>query len=309
MLSRVADNLYWFGRYLSRVENTARLVQVNALLLIDLPRRAAPGWEPLIDIVGAGEGFRKLYETPDEASVVRFLALDERYSGSIASSLKAARETLRSTRDYVPGDLWEKISELDRFVAEQRDRPLARGRRHDFLNRIVDGALVLRGLLLTHMSRDVGFEILRLGTNLEQADMTTRILDVRSIVRSDGRREEGLDPIENFAWMSVLRSLLGYQMYRRHVRERVTAEPVVRFLLQNREFPRSVTFCLLSVERALSRMPQRRAAERSLHRTLGLVRDANVEALVAGDLHAWIDEIQLGLAELHEAVTEAYFRI
>jgi uncharacterized alpha-E superfamily protein len=86
MLSRVADNLYWFGRYLARVENTARLVQVNALLLIDLPRRAAPGWEPLIEIVGAGESFRKLYETPDEASVVRFLALDERYTGSIASS-------------------------------------------------------------------------------------------------------------------------------------------------------------------------------------------------------------------------------
>src|SRR5947207_2300987 len=122
MLSRVADNLYWFGRYLQRAENTARLIMVNASLLLDLPKHATFGWGPLIDIVGAQETFKKLHPDASEASVVRFLTLDQGYAGSIFSSLHSAREILRTTRDTMPREIWEKLNDLYLFVQEKGDR-------------------------------------------------------------------------------------------------------------------------------------------------------------------------------------------
>jgi uncharacterized alpha-E superfamily protein len=139
--------------------------------------------------------------------------------------------------------------------------------------------------------------------------MTTRILDVRSTSLLDptGRAEQ-LAPLYNIQWMSVLRSLTAYQMYRRHVKARVNRTGVLRFLLQNREFPRSVTFCLGMIASALPHLPEARSVERTLWRVRALVQDANVDKLVEPGLHELIDEIQLGLNDLHGAVTDVFFK-
>jgi uncharacterized alpha-E superfamily protein len=311
MLSRVADNLYWFGRYLQRAENTARLIMVNASLLLDLPKHATFGWSPLIEIVGAQETFQKLHpDAASEANVVRFLTLDEGYPGSIVSSLQSGREILRTTRDTMPREIWEKLNDLYLFVQEKGDRVASRTRRQDFLNEVIESALLIYGMIVSNMSREVGFQFLRIGTNIEQADMTTRIIEVRSatMVRPGGTDQLG--PFQNIWWMSVLRSLTAYQMYRRHVRIRVSGPPVLRFLLQNRQFPRSVVFCLNAIAQSLPQLPANRKTERAIERTRALVQDADVEGLLATDtgLHQLIDEIQIGLAELHEAMSAAWFK-
>jgi uncharacterized alpha-E superfamily protein len=307
MLSRVADNLYWFGRYLQRVENTARLINVNAILSLDLPRGVRLGWEPLIEIVGAGAAFADLYDVPNEENVVRFLALDARYPGSMVSSLHGARENLRTTRDWMPGDVWEKLNDLYFSVHDQGERSLARARRHDFLNHVVDGTLGIYGLLVANMSHDVGFRCLRIGASLEQADMTTRIIDARStrLIRAKSAAELG--SFDHVEWTSVLRSLMAYQMYLRHAHSRVSGVPVVRFLLQNHEFPRSVMFCLLTVGSTLPHLPPHDRVQRALDRTRSVVQDADIEGLVASGLHALMDEIQKGLGELHQAISDAFF--
>src|SRR5207253_11067261 len=105
MLSRLADNLYWFGRYLQRAENTARLINVNTILSMDLPRRVELGWEPLVDLVGARALFAQLYDANGEDSAVRFLSVDERNPRSIPCSLHRARESPRTPPDYMPGQL------------------------------------------------------------------------------------------------------------------------------------------------------------------------------------------------------------
>ena len=308
MLSRVADNLYWFGRYLQRAENTARLINVNAHLLLDMPRNALFGWEPLIQITGADEPYRELYTDVTEANVLRFLMLDERNGGSILSSLHHAREILRTLRDTIPREVWERVNDLHYFVQGRGEMVTSRTRRAEFLQRVVDGSVLIYGILTTSMSRDVGFQFLRIGTNIEQADMTTRILDVRSTNLMVEANRPDLAPFQNIQWMSVLRSLTGYQMYRRHVRSRVSGPGVLRFLLQNREFPRSVTFCLGMVGSTLPHLPQNRHVERSLWRCRALVQDANIDRLVERGFHEFIDEIQIGLGELHDAVAQAYFR-
>ncbi len=307
MLSRVAENLYWFGRYVQRAENTARLINVNANLLLDLPRRVTLGWAPLIEIVGADTLFKSLHEQANEENVVRFLTIDERNPGSIKSSLNSAREILRVSRDTVPREVWERLNDLHLFVTERSETDISRAQRINFLGQVISGTLLVYGVLMTTMSHDVGYLFMRIGASLEQADMTTRILDVRSVPLL--RDQSSLTPFQNIQWMSVLRSLTAYQMYRRHMRERVTGPRVLRFLLQNREFPRSVMFCLSDVAEMVPQLPGNRGIERAIERTRALVRDANLEALLATDgaLPQVMDEIQIGLGDLHKALAEAYF--
>ena len=309
MLSRVANNLYWFGRYVQRAENTARLINVRANLLFDLPRAVDTGWAPLLQIMGAEESFSTRYTESSEVNSVRFLMLDAENPGSIASSLTSAREIMRTVRDSLPSEAWEKLNDLHLYVQERGEKSLTRSKRAEFLARVTDGVLLLHGLLDNNMSHDEGFHLLRIGTNLEQADMTTRIIDVRSSSLIQTRTSEDLAPFQNIQWMSVLRSLTGYQMYRRHERARVTGPNVLRFLLQNREFPRSVTFCLNMIASTLPHLPEQRAIARALDRTRALAHDANLDKLVESGLHSLMDEIQIGLAHTHEALHDAYFKV
>src|SRR5438067_5294484 len=237
MLSRLADNLYWFGRYLQRAENTARLINVNTILSMDLPRRVELGWEPLVDLVGARALFAQLYDANGEDSVVRFLSVDERNPGSILCSLHRARESLRTTRDYMPGEVWERVNDLYFYVQDKGERSMGRARRHVLLESVQDGVLGIHGLLAFNMNHDVGFHFLGMGANLEQADMTTRILDARStrVIRA-----EDVGSLEAVDRMSVLRSLTADQLYRRHVGSPIDAIPTTCIQLQKDECIRAV---------------------------------------------------------------------
>lgn len=311
MLSRVADNIYWFGRYLQRAENTARLINVNANLLLDLPPEVTFGWQPLIDIVGATQDYPDHDGDYSEDHVVRYLSIDERNHGSILTSLHRSRELLRTVRDTMPRDVWERVNALYYYVLDKGEGVVARSRRTEFLSRVIEGTMLVHGVLAGNMSRDVSHHFLRIGLHLEQADMTTRILDVRSTSLIDtvaGRGEDQLAPFYNIQWMSVLRSLTAYQMYRRHVRNRVNRTGVLRFLLQNREFPRAVMYCLTTIGATLPLLPQNRNLERTLWRVRAVAQDANIDKLVERGLHEFIEEIQIGLGELHEAMAQAYFR-
>jgi uncharacterized alpha-E superfamily protein len=310
MLSRVADDLYWFGRYIQRAENTARLVAVHSNLVLDLPRNVAVGWSALVEILGVDDLFREGYgDSYAETDVVRYLVLDTGNPGSVISSLASAREILRTVRESMPHETWETINNVHLMLQEGGERLLARSRRQQLLQQVLDAALMTYGILTASMSHDVGFQFMRLGTNLEQADMTTRIIDVRtSSLIKPRSADELLRPFQNIQWMSVLHSLTAYHMYRRHERARVRGTAVLRFLLQDREFPRSAMFCLNMIGATLPRLPPSRATERALERTRAVVRDANIEKLVESGLHAWLDEVQVGIGKLHEAIAASYFR-
>ena len=311
MLSRVADNLYWFSRYVRRAENTARLVGVGSQLQLDLPRSVRFAWRPMVDTVGAGETFAALFPgSGDEASdadVVRFLLLDERNPSSLRSSVDSARELLRGIRDTLPGEVWEAINDLYLYIEANGERGVSRRYRIEFITRIADGCLKVSGLLTANVSRDIGFQFLRLGTAIEQADMTTRIIDAGASGLVTPRHEEDREAFQNMQWMSVLRSLAAYQMFRRHVRQRVTAELALRFLLQNNEFPRSVHFCLTRAQSVLPTMPPRPGVDRHLNRVIGMTRNADPAVLAERNPAAFMDEVQTHLGALHDAIAAGYF--
>lgn len=310
MLSRVANNLYWFGRYLQRAENTARIVNVHGHLIFDLPRQVEFGWLPLVQILGQEESFHARYNGDSgEAQIMRYLLLDEDNPGSIICSLHHAREILRTIRECAPREVWERLNDLHYLLLDKGEKAVTRTKRQEFLQQIVDGALLIYGMIGANMSKDVGFHFLRIGSSIEQADMTTRIIDVRSSSLIKPRAAEDLAPFQNIQWMGVLRSLMAYQMFRRHVRGRVNGPNVLRFLLQNREFPRSVMYCLNYIADTLPKLPSDRPLQRTLDRARALVMDADVERLIEGGIHEVMDEIQVGLAQVHEGVSTAYFRL
>jgi uncharacterized alpha-E superfamily protein len=307
MLSRVAAQLYWFSRYVRRAENTARLVGVGSLLQLDLPRSVRFGWRPMIATVGAEAMFHQCHPEPGDADVLDFLLLDARNPSSLRGSVESAREILRGVRDAMPQEVWEAINDLHLYIESDGERVLTRRYRLDFINRITDGCLKVSGLLVANVSRDVGFHFLRLGTALEQADMTTRIVDAGASGLVTPRNEDDREAYRNMQWMAVLRALAAYQMYRRHVRQRVSAAHALRFLLHNAEFPRSVQFCLARIHGIVPGLPPRPVVDRALTRASGLVRQADPALLASGNPAAFMDEVQVYLGRLHEAIAEGYF--
>jgi uncharacterized alpha-E superfamily protein len=307
MLSRVAENIYWMGRYLERAEDAARLVSVNTNLLLDLPRGIAPGWEPLIVISGADQVFREQHTECTERRALRFLIGDEKNPSSILSSLHAARENCRTVRDIVPRESWEDISEVFFYAKENLQAGLTKRGRHEYLRQIVRGCQTIVGSLAGTMSHDKGFAFLRLGRFTERADMTTRIVDVRT---ADLLPEDApeLGPFDNIQWMSVLKSLTGYQMYRRNMQVRVRRSAVLRFLFQNVAFPRSVMHSLVQAETIAGGLGHNDSVLRVLGRLKRLVQGTDVAALSQQQLHQFVDDLQLGLIELHDELVGSYFR-
>ncbi len=306
MLSRVANSIYWFGRYIERAENTARLVNVNANLLLDLPRKVEFGWGPLISITSSDELFNVWYDNADEASVARFLLVDGNNPSSILSSLASARENLRVTRDIFHREAWECVNDLYLFVRDQGDKVTTRRSRLVFLERVVRSTQNLAGMLGSTMSRDDAFNFMRIGFNLERAEMTSRIIDIRSESLLPHQSDE-LAPFQNIQWMSVLKSLSGYQMYRRKVRLRVTGPGVLRFLLQDKEFPRAIYFCLDKLEHCLQRLPRHEATLSIIEKLQASVVVAEVDALAESGLSDFIDSLQLGLSRLDSHISATYF--
>lgn len=308
MLSRVAENIYWLARYLERAEDTARLLSVNSNLLLDLPRSTKLGWSEIIAITGNDQLFDELYPNRDEASVLSFICGDLRYPGSILSSLMAARENLRTTRDVIPREIWEEINQLYLSVREQVDAGITPRKRDAFLNRVIRSCQTVNGLIEGSLSYTQVRTFLMLGRQLERADMTTRIIDVRSanlLPRTPGE----LTPFENLQWMSVLKSLTGYQMYRQHVRLRIRGPDVLRFLLQDRRFPRAVGTCLERFANAASSLPRHEQVLEVVETCRQHLAAADIMLLASepSRLHAFVDDIQLDFIEMHDAIAATYF--
>ena len=307
MLSRLAENLYWHGRYLERAEDLARLINVNTTLNLDLPAGLSAGWEPLIRITGHATAFQALGHQPNERQVVRFLLADEGNAGSLRATLQYARENLRSARDLLPREVWEQMNALYLKGERELSGTLAKRRRQDFLHELILDCQQIAGMLLGSMSQDHAYDFMLIGRYLERADMTSRILEVRGYDLLPDASEE-LTPYDSIQWMSVLKSLTAYQMYRRHIRLRVSGNDVLRFLLRNEQFPRSVLFCLRAIEHLIHDLPaDNDDALRSVTGLQRRVHEVRLEGLRGQPLRELMDQLQKELAETHGAISRSWF--
>ncbi len=308
MLARVAENLYWMARYLERAEDTARLINATTMMLMDMPRGASFGWEDLLKVVGLAEPFHALYDEASESAVMSFLIQDERNPSSIFACVRHARENTRTFREVLPRESWEWVNELYLYTSTHKSSALDRRKRMEVLTEIIRRRQAVVGLLSGTMSRDEAFQFMRIGRNVERADMTSRVLDVSHAVNLPYQGGQFYDLV----WVSVLHALSAHQMYRRHVGVHAKGHKVVHYLLNDAQFPRSVRHCLTELQSALGELPgegpQRQIV--SLIRALDAVDGRKLAATDAADggLHGFCDRLQSGLGLLSEAIADTYFR-
>lgn len=311
LLSRAAESVYWTGRYLERVETTARLLQVHTALYLDTPRSAGLTWEPLLAVTGSAEVFDEMYPSCSEEHVVEFLTTDTLNQGSVIASLAQARENVRTTRAVFPREVWEGVNDLYFDAVDRVDEAVPRWSRHGWVSRVIDRCHALVGIMASTMTRDEAYEFLRIGRYLERADMTSRVLDVRAGSLVDTRADGGgeLRPYEDLQWMSVLRSLAADQAYRRKVQTRVQGAAVLQFVLQDIGFPRSVAHSLATVSGCLDGLNRHDDVRAVCDRTRTAIEEARVRTLAWEGLTEWVDDLQVNLNDLHGALSDTYFNL
>lgn len=312
LLSRVADHLYWGARYVERAEDTARIVRTYTEVIIDLPTSVTSSWEPLLALAGSRELFEVGHSRADEGSIVRFLVADSAHTDSVVSTVGKARENLRTTREILPREAWQAVNDLFLYTGSNGESGVDRRSRARFLGRVITDIQHIDGILTSSMSRDDAYELWRLGQAIERADMTTRVVGVRaaSLMHRDVPTADDItDSYEHVQWMGVLRSLSALQMYQRATHGPIEAESVVRFLLHDGQFPRSVTSCVGRAHLALSRLPH---AARLLPCVEAVESTVEGVTIAAGDgtaLDASMDRVQEALALLSDAVVDAFVNI
>ena len=305
LLSRVAESVYWAGRYLERTESTCRLVAVHTELYLDLPRAAGISWAPLLAVTGAGDSFAAVHDEQTEEAVVAFLTSDLDNGGSVVSSLARARDNLRVTRALLPRPAWEVLNELHLTAMATRADAVDRRTRARWTDTIMQRCQTLSGALDGTMSHDEVYCFLEIGRFVERADMTTRVLDVQAGILVGGTHE--LEPYADVTWMSVLRMLSAHQMFLRTARCGVSGPDALRFLLTDSQFPRSVERCLTEVTRALLELPSYEEPMHSCAEMQRVIETARVDELAVDGLHEYVDRLQLCLGELHDVLTATYF--
>jgi uncharacterized alpha-E superfamily protein len=307
MLSRHAEHLFWTGRYVERAADTARMLDVTYHGLLGEPvAEARQGWLDLLDVLHLGRQFADTHQVVDARTVSNFLVVDPTNPGAIVPCVHKARENARSVRELVSTELWESINN---FWLELQVRDLARDldqQPYELYGLVRRRCQEVAGTATETMPHDDGWRFLLLGSMLERAEMTCRLLNVRFAPFTEGEDELGFHQA-----VHVLKSASASEAFRRAHPAAMTLENVIEFLLMSPTFPRSVLFCLQSAETELLQLDAPGRLSRAL-RVLGRRRAdlefADVAELLAGDIHAFLDEVQNDVRRAAELVAVQFFR-
>jgi len=309
MLSRVANNLYWMSRYVERADNTARLVDVNLQLLLDVRNlndsTLADHWIPIVQSTGADALFAQLHPRATGESVTEFLVFQSENPNSILSSIMQARENARTVRDQISAELWEEMNRLYLFLHSQAARDLWRAGPYDFFQEVKAGSLHLQGLTDATVMRNEGWYFIHAGRYLERADKTSRLLDVR-------HASAGASQDDVLGWSAVLRSCSAWDAYKAVHGAEVNPVLVAEFLLLSEDFPRSVRFCVQQINTALRRLSGvaegrfSNDAEKLCGRLLAELQFSSAADIFDAGLHTYIDRMQSKLNAVGAALFQAY---
>jgi uncharacterized alpha-E superfamily protein len=315
MLSRVADSIFWLSRYIERAENVARFVDVNLQLMLDLPGATAGQWEALVHITGDYDWFVDRYGVANQENVIQFLTFDAEYPNSIVSCLRAARENARSVREIISCSMWEQVNRFYLMVMDAvRSWQRVMESPHDFFTEVKMASHLFVGVTDTTMSHGEGWHFCKLGRTLERADKTSRLLDVKYFLLRPAITDPTSMQFDDIQWSALLGSASAVEMYRQK-HGSIEPDRVIDFLILDRDFPRAVHFCLLSAEEslhAISGTPMgmfHNHAERILGRLRSDFAFTQVEEIVAGGLHEFLDGLQDRLNLVGESIHDTFFAL
>ena len=297
MLSRTADHLFWMARYMERAENTARMLDVNyqTSLLPQSAQVAKYGWQGVLSISELLPAYNKEHDqiTPDE--VMEFMVKDEANPSSIISCLKAARENARAVRGALTTEAWETQNttwlEVNRMLRNgdfERDPA-------QFFEWVKFRSHLSRGVTLGTMLQDEAFYFSRLGTFLERADNTARLVDVKfHALNSEffGTATEEDQEYDFYHWSAILRSVSAFETYRKVYRDVIKPERVAELLILRADMPRSLHHSLHEVVANLDQVSNDPGSEtrRRAGKLLSDLQYARVDEILATGLHAYLTQ-------------------
>ncbi|MES2978176.1 MAG: alpha-E domain-containing protein [Pseudomonadota bacterium] len=298
MLSRTADHLFWMSRYTERAENTARMLDVNYQTSL-LPQSAAVaqvGWQGLLSISELKPAFAAKYgEEVNPRDVMDFMVRDEKNPSSIISCLQNARENARAVRGSLTTEVWETQNQTFLEVTRMLRNGDFERDPGQFFEWVKFRSHLSRGVTLGTMLQDEAFHFLRLGTFLERADNTARLVDVKfHAVQSDflGFASEKDQEYDFYHWSAILRSVSGFEVYRKVYRDVIKPERVAELLILRSDMPRSLLGCLNEVMSNLSMVTNDPQSETS--RRAGKLRAdlqyARIDEILATGLHAFLTQ-------------------
>jgi uncharacterized alpha-E superfamily protein len=296
VLSRIAESLFWIGRYIERSDGTARILDVHLQLLLEDPWIEEDiACRSLLSVMGT--------EAPEGAELTRqqvldILAIDRNEPASISYSLHAARENARRAREVVSTELWEVLN----TTRARMPRRVPGDKVHEFFGWVRERSALAIGIIESATSRDEAWSFFTLGRSLERADMTARLLATRALTEASGP-----------SWTTILRSCGAYEAYLRTYRGMPSARNAAEFLLLDRLFPRSIMFSVTRAEECLRELEPRSGrvgVSDQAQRLLGQIRSELEYRPIAEtleELPRHMDGVQLATSAASEAIRRRYF--
>ncbi|MGY8525118.1 alpha-E domain-containing protein [Paracidovorax citrulli] len=309
MLSRTADHLFWMARYTERAENTARMLDVNyqTSLLPQSVEVAEQGWWAMLDISELTRVFDEKYGLLSRDDVIDFMVREMSNPSSIMSCLRAARENARAVRGSLTTEVWETLNttwlEVQRLIADGilRDDPA------QFFEWVKFRSHLARGVQFGTMLKDDAFHFMRLGTFLERADNTARILDVKFQSVSNYTEPARIDN-DFYHWAAILRSVSGFEVYRKIYRTGITPVRVAELLILRSDMPRSLVSSMDEVCAILALVRNQQSAETERHagKLHADLRFARIDDIFAVGLHAFLTSFLERIGDLGSGISRDF---
>jgi uncharacterized alpha-E superfamily protein len=310
MLSRVASNLYWMSRYVERAENTARVLDVayRMSLLVKDPRLQDQEWFAPLNITGTLFPFSGRHNLVCDREVLHFMALDSENPSSIYACARQARENARAVRGAITSEMWEVLNSTWLEMQQMdEEKMLARGV-SSFFDWVKERSHLFRGVTFGTMHRDDAYDFARMGTHMERADSTARILDVKYHILLPSVKDVG-GAVDYYQWSAVLRSVSAFEAYRKVYRDVITPLKLAELLIVRDDIPRSLAFCLKQVNDSLGRVKNTHSGD-TLRRAAEIqkgLQDGRISEIFSTGLHEYLTEFLDSMQELSQDIQASFF--
>ena len=310
MLSRVASTLYWMSRYVERAENTARVLDVTwrMSLLVKEPSLQDQQWLAPLNITGTLFPFAGRHNVVCAREVLHFMALDPENPSSIYACARQARENARAVRGAITSEMWEvlnstwlEMQQMDEDKMETRGTSM-------FFDWVKERSHLFRGVTFGTMHRDDAYDFTRLGTHMERADSTARILDVKYHILLPSVKDVG-GAVDYYQWSAVLRSVSEFEAYRKVFRDVITPLKLAELLILRDDVPRSLRFCLHQVSETLGHVQNAQSGEtlRRAGQILAGLQYGRISDIFAGGLHEYLTEFLDSMKDLSTDIQRSFF--
>lgn len=306
MLSRTADYLYWMSRYLERAENLARLLDVSFSLSL-LPRSQGARAEmqaPLV-ITETLDAYNQRYSELTSEGLLQFMALDADNPASILTCLRYARENAHAVRGKISAEMWENVNAT--WLEARQLAANGISNVGNFFDWVKARSHLFRGVAYGTALRGDAYSFIRLGTFIERADNTARLLDMKASLME---QEDSNAREDYYAWSALLKALSAYEAYMEVYRDNVAMRPVTEMLLLSPRLPRSLCACMEAICKILAQIEgsNGRLAQRQANALYSQIRFADVDEILESGLHDYLNEMLIEINELGSTIYDAYLK-